>query len=285
MPPGRALRRPRRSPRRRWPCTSRRGRGARPARRRARPRRRTGSLLPRAGRQPRPTVSAARPRGTRATRAARRWAAAARSRSAPGPGGAWGRSPGPDPRRRRARPSSTASRPPPRRRGWSRSGGGRRRSGGSCRRTSRRPRRPGCAIVGSPRPRGRVSGRLLVRRLALVQEKDRLELRAHRAQEAEPAFLRPAVRPLVRKDDAVLIGLGAQRDDQPAARAPDAVGADVVLLERPQRLVVVDEDALLAPGGEVARGLLLRRPAGSGGRRCTGSARGSSRRFSEPITS
>ena len=106
--------------------------------------------------------------------------------------------------------------------------------------------------------RSGVPARLLVRRLALVQEKDRLELRAHRAQEAEPAFLRPAVRPLVRKDDAVLIGLGAQRDDQPAARAPDAVGADVVLLERPQRLVVVDEDAVLAPGAEVARRLLLR---------------------------
>ena len=66
------------------------------------------------------------------------------------------------------------------------------------------------------------------------------------------------MRSLVREDDARLVRLGLQRDDQPPPRSADAVGADVVLLERPERLLVVDEGALLPPGGEGAAGLLLR---------------------------
>ena len=50
----------------------------------------------------------------------------------------------------------------------------------------------------------------------------------------QPPFLRLAVRPLVREDDAGLVRLGLERRDEARARARDAVGADVVLLERPE---------------------------------------------------
>jgi hypothetical protein len=64
---------------------------------------------------------------------------------------------------------------------------------------------------------------------------------------------------LVREDGALLVRLGPERGDQPAPGARDPVRADVVLFERPQGgRIVLGEDPLTAPGGEVAPGLLLR---------------------------
>ena len=82
------------------------------------------------------------------------------------------------------------------------------------------------------------------------------------------------VRPLVREHASRLVRLGGERGDDAAALARDAVGADVVLDEKPRgRLVLALEDAVREP----ARGTGGRppppSPAASGGRRCTGSAR------------
>src|SRR5437868_4782181 len=91
------------------------------------------------------------------------------------------------------------------------------------------------------------------------EEEQRLELRARRAQEAQPALLRPGMRALVRQDHAALVRLRMQRGDEPLAAARDAVGAYVVLREPPvRRLRVADEHTLLLPGGKIAGRLLLR---------------------------
>ena len=92
----------------------------------------------------------------------------------------------------------------------------------------------------------------------VVEQEDRLELDARRPEQAEPALLRRCVRPLVREYGAGLVGLDLQRGDDPEARPRDPVRSDVVLLERPDRRRLLDEDAFRAPGLEVACGLLLR---------------------------
>src|SRR5207249_5882502 len=58
--------------------------------------------------------------------------------------------------------------------------------------------------------------------LAFVEEEDRLELRTNLATEAQPSFLRPPVRPLVRENRARLVRLNLQRGDEPRAGARDA---------------------------------------------------------------
>ena len=55
------------------------------------------------------------------------------------------------------------------------------------------------------------------RRLAVVEEEDRLELGARRAQQPQPALLRPRVRALVRQDGTGLVRLHAERGDDPTA--------------------------------------------------------------------
>ena len=71
------------------------------------------------------------------------------------------------------------------------------------------------------------------RRLAVVEEEDRLELRPRRAEQPQPALLRARVRPLVREHGLGLVRLDPQRGDEPAARPRDPVRADVVLRDRP----------------------------------------------------
>src|SRR5436190_255837 len=56
---------------------------------------------------------------------------------------------------------------------------------------------------------------------------------------------------------ARLVRLNLQRGDEPRAGARDAVRADVVLRERPERGFLRDEDRLLTPLAEEAAGLLL----------------------------
>ena len=91
------------------------------------------------------------------------------------------------------------------------------------------------------------------------EQEDRLELRARRPEQAQATLLRPGVRPLVRQDHALLVGLDSQCGDEPLARALDAVRPDVVLPQPPVRgLVLLDEHARAAPVGEVARRLALR---------------------------
>src|SRR5439155_16883158 len=97
------------------------------------------------------------------------------------------------------------------------------------------------------------------RRLALVEEEERLELRACLAEEPQTPFLWPPVRAFVREDHAVLVRLDPQSRDEPLAGARDAVRPHVVLREPPEsRLVVFRQDALGAPiGPEPARILLV----------------------------
>ena len=95
-------------------------------------------------------------------------------------------------------------------------------------------------------------------RLALVEQKDGLELCPCRPQQPQPAFLRAAVRAFVRQNDAPLVRLGAQRGDESGARALDAVGADVMLCQEPvSRFPVSGEYPGLAPGRDVPRGVRL----------------------------
>ena len=95
------------------------------------------------------------------------------------------------------------------------------------------------------------------RRVAFVEEKDRLELGTRLAKEPQPSFLRAAMRSLVRQDRAGLVRLQAKRSDEARPRARDAVRADVVLRERPERGRFLAEDTVVAPVAEAAPGLLL----------------------------
>src|SRR5439155_26601921 len=55
------------------------------------------------------------------------------------------------------------------------------------------------------------------------EEEERPELRPRRAAQPEAALLRTGVRALVRQDDAVVVGLRAERGDEALPRAGDAV--------------------------------------------------------------
>ena len=90
------------------------------------------------------------------------------------------------------------------------------------------------------------------------EQEDRLELRSCRAQQAQAALLRPCMRALVWKNDAVLVRLDAERRHEALALPLHPVGADVALREPPvRRLGLLDEHARLAPRGKLARGGLL----------------------------
>ena len=76
---------------------------------------------------------------------------------------------------------------------------------------------------------------------------------SRRAREPQPVLLRAGMGALVRADPARAVVLDAHAREQPVAGAAAAVGARVVLLERPQRgLGVLDDDALGAPAVSVA---------------------------------
>ena len=84
-----------------------------------------------------------------------------------------------------------------------------------------------------------------------------LELCLRLAQESQPPFFRPAVRPLVWKHRAGLVGLEPEGRDETGARACDSVRADVVLGQRPERRRFLAEHALVAPLAVGAASLLL----------------------------
>ena len=74
----------------------------------------------------------------------------------------------------------------------------------------------GTGVVEPPHPGAgdvevRRSLRRCERRRSVVEEEDRLQLHAGRAQEAKPSFLRPGVGALVGEDDAALVRLDAKR--------------------------------------------------------------------------
>ena len=103
----------------------------------------------------------------------------------------------------------------------------------------------------------RLDGRPRGPRRVVVEREDGGEVRAGRAREPEAVLLGPGVRALVRADAAGPVVLDPHPGEDPVARAGAAVGSRVVLGERPQgRLVVLDHDALGAPGGE-RRGRVL----------------------------
>ena len=84
-------------------------------------------------------------------------------------------------------------------------------------------------------------------RLALVEEEERLQLRAGLTEQAQTAFLRDAVCALVGQDDPRLVRLGPQRGHKPLARTGDLVRADVVLRQPPDALGLVLEHSVGAP--------------------------------------
>src|SRR6266508_4259432 len=103
---------------------------------------------------------------------------------------------------------------------------------------------------------GRTVGRR--RRIAFVEQEDRLQLGARRAQEPQPSLLRGGVRALVRQDDSAVVRLRPQRRDQSGTSSPDVVRPGVILREEPEaRLPVAGEDAFGAPVREVPSRLLL----------------------------
>src|SRR5213079_3116783 len=95
-----------------------------------------------------------------------------------------------------------------------------------------------------------VDVRIALRRIGrpLVEEEDRLDLRAGRAQEAQAPLLRPRVRALVREDDAGRIGLEAKRADEAVTATGEPVRPGVVLGQPPERrLLVANKDAVPLP--------------------------------------
>src|SRR5439155_1219187 len=84
-------------------------------------------------------------------------------------------------------------------------------------------------------------------RLALVEEEERLQLRAGLTEQAQTAFLRAAVCALVGQDDPRLVRLGPQRGHEPLARTRDLLRADVVLRQPPDALGLVLEHSVGAP--------------------------------------
>ena len=95
-------------------------------------------------------------------------------------------------------------------------------------------------------------------RVAVVQQKDRLELGPRRPQEPQAPLLRPGVRSFVRQDDSVLVGLESQGDHESVADPRHPVRAGVGLRQRPdRRFGLALEHAVSLPIRELARGLFL----------------------------
>src|SRR4051794_30631453 len=92
--------------------------------------------------------------------------------------------------------------------------------------------------------------------VGVIEQEDRLELRARRTQEAQPPLLRARVRPFVRQHLPLLVRGHRHRSRHSLAGARDAVGADVLLRDPPVRLVAAHERAARAPVLEVAGRLL-----------------------------
>src|SRR5438105_1591171 len=93
---------------------------------------------------------------------------------------------------------------------------------------------------------------------AVVQEEDRLELRARRPQEAQASLLWPRMRALVWQNGTAVVRLDAKRHDVAVARPLHAVRTDVRLRQRPpRRVAVADEHAGITPLAQIARRLLL----------------------------
>ncbi len=96
-------------------------------------------------------------------------------------------------------------------------------------------------------------------RLTVVEKEDGLELRPRRTEKPKPTLLRPGVRALVGENGLGFVGLDAQRGHDPRALALDAVGADVVLAQRPHGgLVVPHEHPFVEPGPEEVARFVLR---------------------------
>ena len=112
---------------------------------------------------------------------------------------------------------------------------------------------PPSATSMSGSPAGRLD-----RDVGVVEQHDRLELRPRRAQEREPNLLDLGLRPLVRKHLALGVRGRLDRPDDPGALPHRAVDVEELLLEPPERRLVLAHHAALAPAGERLRGLLGR---------------------------
>ena len=112
------------------------------------------------------------------------------------------------------------------------------------------------------------------RRCAVVEQEDRLELRARRAKQAQPALLR-AARASARAAARRRVSYGSARSEatRPVARPRDAVRARRSPARAPRRrLVVAHEHALARASRGSARPPPPPSRRASGGRRCAGRA-------------
>src|SRR4029077_19655906 len=93
---------------------------------------------------------------------------------------------------------------------------------------------------------------------AVPEEQERRQLRARCTEQAKAPLLWPGVRELVRKDDAILVRLDAQRGDESLAAPAHTVRPPALRREPPVRgFRVLDEHAALAPVGQLRPRLLL----------------------------
>ena len=109
---------------------------------------------------------------------------------------------------------------------------------------------------------------------AVPEEEERLELRARRAEQPQPALLRPRVRAFVGEDDAVLVRLEPERGYEPSRRRSTPSGPTYSCASH-QHAGSASRRARPAPATpQGSQPPPPRSRAGSGGRCCTGFVRG-----------
>ncbi len=116
----------------------------------------------------------------------------------------------------------------------------------------------GALVIGDLVPRVLEGGADVPPGVAGMEREDRGEVVPGGSGEAEAVLLRPRLGALVGAD-ALAVGSEPDPGEEAPAGEATAVGGVVVLLQRPdRRLVVFDQDALVLPGAEQTRRVLVR---------------------------
>ena len=95
-------------------------------------------------------------------------------------------------------------------------------------------------------------------RVGVVEQEDRLELRAGRAEEGQPVLACLRMRQLVPEHVALGVRRRLDRAGDALARAHLPVGPDELLPQPPERRLLLAQDAALPPGRQLGRGRLRR---------------------------